>query len=427
MTSLSLHDSRLSSQCSFTLTEGFVLSPNSNVVLLKLGITDLNEIKRLTCLATMVTSTYISIDSTFIQDMNRNYINPISTSSALSADLFIYDSTNPQLLSFDLDLNIGNLFLQFDETVNASSLLFSRIILSNTSLNVFEQQFVVLTGASVYSIDSTDVVITLKISHLDSLKLNQNFATRRNNSFLSIYTYSILDMSSNSVTPISLQAAKLTPDTISPILILWYPDLDTSTITLIFNEPIDSNSMVFTAISFQSDIAFNLNSTEFFTLTGGATSSPDGKMIIMDISIADLNAIKSKPLLLSSINSSYITFTSSLCRDIGGNQVVEVSTNISIIASIFIRDNVAPRLYSWGLDMDSGLLNLTFDETVNVSSVYFPGIGLQATFNSSESFGIKLTGGSVISQNHDTIISLELLNDDLNRMKQLGIARYSYN
>ena len=424
VTTLSIHDSKVSSLCNYTLTEGLLLSPNSNIVYFKLNVFDVNKIKRLTCLATMRANTYITIGSTFIRDMNQNYVNPISVIFALRADLFIPDSTNPELLSFDLDLNIGTLLLQFDETVNASSLLVSKVILSNTSFNIFEQQFVVLTGAYVSPIDSTDIIITLKNSHLDSLKLNRNFATQNNDTFLSIYTYSILDMSSNSVTGTTVLVDKLTLDTTNPNLLLWYPDLDRSTITLIFDEPIDSDSIVVTSISLQSELIFNMNTTNYFTLTGGTTSSPDGKIIIIEISISDLDAIKAKPLLLSSINSSYITFTLLLCRDIGGNKIIEVSTNMSIIASIFIRDNVAPRLISWNLDMDSGIFNLTFDETVNVSSVYFPGIGLQATFNSSESYGIKLTGGSVLNQNHDIFISIQLTNDDLNRMKQLGIARY---
>ena len=423
VTTLSLHDSMVSPQCNYTLSEGVVLSPNSNIVHFKLNITDFNEIKSLTCLATMQANTYISFGSTFIRDMNQNYINPILVSFALRSDSFTPDSTSPQLLSFSLNLNIGTLMLQFDETVNASSLLVSRLILSNTSFNIFEQQFVVLTGASFYVIDSTEIIIFLKSSHLDSLKLNRYFATHQNDTFLSIYTFSIWDMSSNYVTANTLLVDKLTPDTTSPKLTLWYPDMDRFTITLVFNEPIESDSIMANSISFQSELVFNTNTTDYFTLTGGSTSSPDGKMIIIDIKITDLNAIKGKPLLLSFINSSYITFTSFLCRDIWGNQVVEVSKNMSIVASIFIRDTVNPRLISWSLDMDRGIFNLTFSETMNISSVYFPGIGLQSTFNSSESYGIKLTGGSVLSQNHDILISIQLINDDLNHMKQLGIAR----
>ena len=60
---------------------------------------------------------------------------------------------------------------------------------------------------------------------------------------------------------------------------------------------------------------------------------------------------------------------------------------------------------------------------MNFSSVIFSGIGLQSSFNSSESSGIKLTGGLVLNMNHDVVISIEILNSDLNLMKQFGIGR----
>ena len=143
----------------------------------------------------------------------------------------------------------------------------------------------------------------------------------------------------------------------------------------------------------------------------------------MNIPNTDLNSIKGLPLLLSSINDSFITITPSLCRDIAGNEVVEIARSFSLIASNFIRDNVKPRLMNWGLDMDTGILDLSFSETVNFSSVIFSGIGLQSSFNSSESSGIKLTGGLVLNMNHDVVISIEILNSDLNLMKQFGIGR----
>ena len=76
----------------------------------------------------------------------------------------------------------------------------------------------------------------------------------------------------------------------------------------------------------------------------------------MNIPNTDLNSIKGLPLLLSSINDSFITITPSLCRDIAGNEVVEIARSFSLIASNFIRDNVKPRLMNWGLDMDTGII-----------------------------------------------------------------------
>ena len=410
--------------CNYSFSTGTLFVSDLHSVDFTIHLADLNMIKALPCLATMLSNTYLTIGSRFIQDMNNNYIYPISNSSALRADIFILDNSNPQLTFFDLDLNSAILTLRFDETVNLSSLLLSRLILSN-STNIFQYPFIVLSGGYFDTSDSPSVSVILTSNQLDNLKINKYLATHKNNTFLSIFTTTIRDMSMppNTVIPNSLQVRVLTLDFSRPKLVMWYPDFDRYNVLLYFSEPIDSNSIVATSISFQSQRVFNINTTANLTLSGGNTSSSDGKLIIVNIPITDLNSIKGLPLLLSSVNNSFITITSSLCQDIAGNEVVEIASSFSLIASNFIRDNVKPRLVSWGLDMNTGILDLTFSETVNFSSVNFSGIGLQSSFNSSESSAIQLTGGSVLNTNHGILISIEILDTDLNIMKQLGIGR----
>lgn len=425
VTELSIQaDVTLHDLCNYHFSTATLFVPDLNSVDFMITHPDLNKIKSLPCLATMLSNTYLSIGSRFIQDMNNNYIYPISNSSALRADIFTSDTSNPQLITFDLNLNSAILTLHFDETVNVSSLSLSRLILSN-STNIFQFPFLVLSGGSFETPDSPSVSITLTSYQLDTLKVNKYFATHNNNTFLSIFTTTIRDMSTppNTVVPDSLQVRVLTLDYSRPRLVMWYPDFDRFSVLLYFSEPIDSSSIVATSISFQSQRVFNINTTANLTLSGGNTSSSDGKLIIVNIPNTDLNSIKGLPLLLSSINDSFITITPSLCRDIAGNEVVEIARSFSLIASNFIRDNVKPRLMNWGLDMDTGILDLSFSETVNFSSVIFSGIGLQSSFNSSESSGIKLTGGLVLNMNHDVVISIEILNSDLNLMKQFGIGR----
>ena len=410
--------------CNHNFSTGNVFATDLNSVDFTFTLTDLNMIKALPCLATMLSNTYLSIGSTFIQDMNNNFIHPISNSLALRANIFILDTSNPQLTSFDLNINSAIITLHFDETVNISSLSLSRIILSN-STNIFQYPFIVLSGGSFDISASPSVSISLTSNQLDSLKINKYIASHSNNTFLSIFTTTIRDMSTppNAVIPVTLQVRLLTLDDTRPSLVMWYPDFYRFTVLLYFSEPIDSSSIVPTSISFQSQLVFNINKTANLTLSGGNTSSSDGKLIIVNIPITDLNSIKGLPLLLSSLNNSFITITPSLCQDIAGNEVVEIARSFSLMASNFIRDDVKPRLISWALDMDTGILDLTFSETVNFSSVDFSGIGLQSSFNSSESSGIKLTGGSVMNTNHGIVISIEMLNTDLNIMKQLGIGR----
>ena len=55
--------------------------------------------------------------------------NRILSSSVFKVSKYTNDTTSPNLVSFDLDLNSDTLSLTFDETINSSSLLVNGITL----------------------------------------------------------------------------------------------------------------------------------------------------------------------------------------------------------------------------------------------------------------------------------------------------------
>jgi len=88
------------------------LSPQ---VTIQVKTLDLNEVKRLTQLATSRLDTFISITSETIRDTKNNSVVPMPTTNALQITSYIADATSPQLVRFDLDLNTNVLTLTFDE------------------------------------------------------------------------------------------------------------------------------------------------------------------------------------------------------------------------------------------------------------------------------------------------------------------------
>ena len=107
----------------FRLTGGYVLtSINSPELTFIFTTDDLNDIKRETCLATVETNTYLSIDEGSILDMNDNEIESIGQNSARMASQVIPDDTPPNLERFDLNLTTEIITLHFDETVDVSTL-----------------------------------------------------------------------------------------------------------------------------------------------------------------------------------------------------------------------------------------------------------------------------------------------------------------
>ena len=106
----------------YTLTEGNVTTLENTVLVLQITNSDLNQLKRRSRLATDQTTTFLSITEDAVTDASGNKVAPTTSLNATGVTNYTEDTTPPDLLSFNLDLNMGQLTLRFSETVNASTL-----------------------------------------------------------------------------------------------------------------------------------------------------------------------------------------------------------------------------------------------------------------------------------------------------------------
>jgi len=113
------------------LTGGSTQSPNGLMVVIVMTRDDLNRIKRIENLLVSSDTSYLSIQSNLIRDMNNNPVIPIPTTDALQISTFSNDTTQPQIVGFDLDMNRGILSVYFLETINIFSVNYSCITLNS--------------------------------------------------------------------------------------------------------------------------------------------------------------------------------------------------------------------------------------------------------------------------------------------------------
>ena len=110
----------------YSLTGGQVPSSDGPVIVIQLSDFDLNKLKLLPDLASGAentsANTFLTLPSTAVRDSNDNAIHEISSSEALEAAVFISDINPPNLLGFDLDLNVGVITLNFSEAVNGTTI-----------------------------------------------------------------------------------------------------------------------------------------------------------------------------------------------------------------------------------------------------------------------------------------------------------------
>ena len=166
-------------------------SLNSTQIVIEMGSLDLNQIKLLTNVSTEPNNTYISITAATISDMNSNAVVPVEFDDALQASHVIEDTTPPEIASFSLNMNTGILILTFVETVNASSLNISSImLLSNSSM---PEETYMLVDSTVTPENGASLEVVL--GHMDELNIGPGLLLQHLiRTYLRLDDYGVADM-----------------------------------------------------------------------------------------------------------------------------------------------------------------------------------------------------------------------------------------
>merc|ERR1712127_139329 len=96
---------------------------------------DANAIKFVVDMATGEADTFLTLSSAFVTDMYQNPITSVDNGAAMPIITggFTPDTTNPELLKFDIDMDQGKITLSFDETVSGASIMPDEIIIRDTT------------------------------------------------------------------------------------------------------------------------------------------------------------------------------------------------------------------------------------------------------------------------------------------------------
>ena len=408
-----------------TENSSYTTSLDSTVVVVNLGPDDLNSLKRQTGLATATNNTYLSYPSEVIRDMNANLVVPVSQFDAVRTDIFYPDLISPELVRFDLDLTREVVLLTFSEVVNATSIDVTQITLQGMfDSSGLEDRYTLsvgVNGSVTSQIDSTEITVHLGPDDLNEIKRLTNLATSRGNSFLVLTSDTIRDMNGNRVEPrvdgvSTLQATLFNEDQTSPSLAAFNIDLNEGTLTLEFSETVNAASLDVIQITLQSERLGSGLFVQDYTLTASSQSlSADNTTIVIDISRQDLNSIKFRTELAQDVQSTHLSLTASTIRDMNSNLVVPIPSSNSIPVSTYIPDVTGPVLQSFEVNLDSEILTLHFDETVNVSSIVYLYFTVQSSLAMPET-NYTLSGGTVLGINSPDV---EIMFDfhDLNQLK----------
>jgi hypothetical protein len=176
-------------------------SVNGPVIVVDIGDADFDEIARLKGLATEVGNTFVRITESLITDtaVVPNKVVPIDIGAALEVTDFASDNVRPSLVSFSLNLTSELMVLQFDETVNVSSLDETQITIYNVEDGPSEFNHT-LQNVTVRNADATFVEFLLSTEQdLNRIKWIRELAVDPSSTFLAITSLAIADMAGNPV------------------------------------------------------------------------------------------------------------------------------------------------------------------------------------------------------------------------------------
>ena len=436
-----LGDNNVSSHTEhFTLTSNTTSnSTDSHILTLRLGILDLNMIKQLTLLSTSVANTFLSLTSAFIADTFGNPIIPINRNTSLQATDYFTDTVRPQLRSFSIDLDLRIITLYFTETVNVSSMDITQLTL-HCSNSTFSNCSYSLKNSSSSDTNQPTLAIQLSNTDFNEIARREQLATGLYSSFISISTDFIYDMSFNPVLPNgvpNLQAISYTSDKSRPSLLSFSLDLNNGILLLTFNEVVNISSFFPFSLRLQMNATSKLAS---YVLTGfkssfaydEASQSIDLRynqpILFLSLLESDLNDIKRITLLATSKSNTFISFDSNLIADMGTNPIDEISFLSAQSVYMFVPDRIKPSLISFDFDLNTGVINFTFSETVNLSSLMADTITIQSSENSSSTNSFAyytLTGGNLEREYDDVFIQVKLTMFDINEIKKLDFLATS--
>ncbi|KAL5489585.1 hypothetical protein EMCRGX_G018695 [Ephydatia muelleri] len=401
----------------YTLTGGFSNQLFSDVVVFNLSHQDLNNIKGINNLATAINNTFLDLRSQAVLDMNRN---PNVDAFNVPASGFVKDNENPILDAYSVDMNAGKLVLSFDETVDITSMVVSQLVLSSGT------QAYNLTFFAGSVVPSPTVTILINTSDLNQLKLRRICLTAIT-CYLSFPSTFIRDRIGRPVIPVLLKVPfPFTPDSTSPALVDFSQfSITSGAVTLLFSEPVQASTFDASQVTFQTFFVSDAT-TKSYTLHSGTVTSPDGTVLQFNLTSSDMMAIQALGSLCDRRGDCYILLTPTTVKDISGNwndPVLQIFPGK--VVTVLVSDTTPPVLTGFDLNMNTGMLTLSFSEPVGTLDPTTITIASGPNANASQQY--TLTGGAQNYTSGQAVIYLTLSPSDLNAVKSSSFAKQKSN
>ena len=410
--------------------------------------------------------TYVTFKASFTRDMSVSPhldIYPlVDDVNAMNVYQFTPDTTSPSLVSYVLDMNARKFNLTFDEPVRANTLLVTYLTLQdNVDVSVNGGNKVALTSGST-SQSQNGLTISIDLCDVDfnALKLQPNMALSTATTFLTYADFNSLNAIQDMIIP-SNNLAQVTDgqasspvafisDKARPTLVSYTMNMNSGALNLTFSEPCDASTLNVSSVIFQNQqkkvicnafgqcsVVGESASSEYRLSTASSqVVDTDSLVIRVNVGVDDMNAIKVIDGFYSGISSSYLGADLDMVMDIADydestgvlsqNGLNELPLSGAMQATTWKPDITSPLVSIFSLNMDTGVLSITFDEPVRASTFNATGITLMSDAdNDVNTTYVRLSKESVTSSANGLTQNCRLSYDDINSLKMVSTGYIS--
>jgi len=404
----------------YTLTGGSTPSASGINVVVNMTMTDIDAIKYGQKIGTSTSNTFASIASGLLQNQQGQSVTAIPVASAKQVAQFTADNISPFVLNFSLNMNTAVVLITFSEPINITTFMPAAFSIQNS---LFSPSIVVPISANSSALSSSAVypgsVVSLAMQNSVLFTLKSLMPDIASSILLSILSAgsAASDLFGNTMTATFVSTPTLyIPDTTPPQLSSFTLSLTDESITLSFNEPINSLSVVVTTISIQASL---LSATKV-RLTGGTLFAAMNDTVSIRLVKADLNAIKLTLGLATSQNSTWLVCDQGLILDKSGNPSTAVMNGQAFQARQFQSDLIAPSIVGFAVDLNANTVTLTFSEPIQGTTVNPNALEFVQSNNGAGGLAYQLQSSYVLVPVNSLQSLVTLSTQDVNAIKALA-------
>jgi hypothetical protein len=248
-----------------------------------------------------------------------------------------HSSADPILLSYVLDCGIGKLTLSFDIEVSAKTMDISGLFLQSVKNVTATPSYSTFTFNSTYNNlvsqgNTTDLVIYISSVDFAKLKLASPIARSDTTTYLTMYRDTIASPFGRYNKEVStfdaMAASELILDTFPPYLVTFTLIMDTGLMTMTFSEPINVSTFTLDGLTVQGssylgdavtdpEVAQRTINLIDYGASLVSTSNMNRK-IVYQLGTRNLNRIKTRIGLATSIESTYLSAFKPFVNDLSG-------------------------------------------------------------------------------------------------------------